>query len=70
MSKIAKHIILFQELNEHKKMLLNSRAASEEQEDPSCTLEEVERSQKDLLERDLQEVKLGKLYFSTQSNEW
>lgn len=43
------------ELNEHKKMLLNSRAASEEQEDPSCTLEEVERSQKDLLERDLQE---------------
>lgn len=69
MSKIAKHILFFQELNEHKKMLLTGRAASEEQEDPSCTLEEVERSQKDLLERDLQEVKLGKLYF-TQSNEW
>lgn len=43
------------ELNEHQKMLLNSGAVSEDQEDPSCTLEEIERSQKDQLERDLQE---------------
>lgn len=49
-------------------MLLESRTASEEPEDPSCTLEEIERSQKDLLERDLQEVKYCKLYF-VQLNE-
>lgn len=43
-------------------MLLDSRAASGEPEDPSCTLEEIERSQKDLLEQDLQEVKHSKFY--------
>lgn len=42
-------------------MLLDSRSVSEEPEDPSCTLEEIERSQKDLLERDLQEVKHSKM---------
>lgn len=44
-------------------MLLESRSASEEPEEHSCTLEEIERSQKDLLEQDLQEVKQRKLYF-------
>lgn len=49
-------------------MVLNSRAAQEEEEEPSCTLEEIERSQKDLLERDLQEVKHSKYHFP-HSNE-
>lgn len=44
-------------MNELKKTLLSGLIAGEKNNDLSCTLEEIERAQKDLLESDLQLVK-------------
>lgn len=51
-------MLLLQELNELKKLLLTGHTTSEENDDAPCTLEEIERTQKDLLERGLQVVKV------------
>lgn len=50
-------MLLFQELNELKEQLPIGHAASEKNDDAPCTLEEIERAQKDLLEFGLQVVK-------------
>lgn len=50
-------MLSFQELNELKKPLLTGHTAHEKNHDAPCTLEEIERTQKDLLERGLQVVK-------------
>lgn len=47
----------FQELNELKKPLFTGHTARENDDDAPCTLEEIERTQKDLLEHGLQVVK-------------
>lgn len=49
--------MLFQELNELKEQLPTGYAVSEKNDDAPCTLEEIERAQKDLLELGLQVVK-------------
>lgn len=48
---------LFQELNDLRKPLLTGHTASGKSDDAPCTLEEIERTQKDLLERGFQVVK-------------
>ncbi|XP_029287934.1 ellis-van Creveld syndrome protein [Cottoperca gobio] len=52
----SKNILQMQEkeLNELKKQLPTGHTASEKNDDAPCTLEEIERAQKDLLERGLQ----------------
>ncbi|KAM6947008.1 evC complex member EVC [Lycodopsis pacificus] len=52
----SKNILQMQEkeLNELKKQLPTGHTASEKKDDAPCTLEEIERAQKDLLERGLQ----------------
>ncbi|XP_071350381.1 evC complex member EVC [Trachinotus anak] len=52
----SKNILQMQEkeLNELKKQLPSGQTASEKSDDSPCTLEEIERAQKDLLERGLQ----------------
>lgn len=52
----------FQELNELKKQLPTGHTASEKNNDAPCTLEEIERAQKDLLERGFQVVEREKLF--------
>lgn len=47
----------FKQLNQLKKALPSGLIAGEKNDDLSCTLEEVERTQKDLLESGLQVVK-------------
>ncbi|XP_008282721.1 ellis-van Creveld syndrome protein [Stegastes partitus] len=55
----AKNILQMQEkeLNELKKQLPTGQTVSEKSHDAPCTLEEIERAQKDLLERGLQTSK-------------
>ncbi|XP_070702526.1 evC complex member EVC [Pempheris klunzingeri] len=55
-AEFSKNILQMQEkeLNELKKQLPTGHTASKENDDASCTLEEIERAQKDLLERGLQ----------------
>lgn len=55
---MERHCMLsLQELNELKKQFSTGLTASEKSDDAACTLEEIERAQKDLLERGLQVVK-------------
>uniref|UniRef100_A0A3P9DPD7 EvC ciliary complex subunit 1 n=1 Tax=Maylandia zebra TaxID=106582 RepID=A0A3P9DPD7_9CICH len=55
-ASFSKNILQMQEkeLNELRKQLTAGQAVSEKSQDDPCTLEEIERSQKDLLERGLQ----------------
>ncbi|XP_033939122.1 evC complex member EVC [Pseudochaenichthys georgianus] len=55
-AKFSKNILQMQEkeLNELKKQLPKGHSDSEKDSDAPCTLEEIERAQKDLLERGLQ----------------
>lgn len=47
----------FKELNELRKQFLSSQTISEKSHDALCTLEEIERAQKDFLEHGLQTVR-------------
>lgn len=58
----------FQELNELKNQLPTGHAASEKNDDAPCTLEEIERAQKDLLERGLQVVTTERQLFNNYTN--
>lgn len=51
-------MLSFKELDELRKQLPTGFAANDKNVDAPCTLEEIERAQKDLLERGLQMVKI------------